>query len=340
MADEIRFGYTTGATLTAKVYNAAGTQQGSDVTMTEAGSTGHYSGDMPGSTAAGVYDIFLIESSDIVGTGVIDWNGSAEITRSDMTTATGFSTHAAPDLSNLDAAISSRSSHAAPDLSNLDVAVSSRSSHAAPDLSNLDATISSRSSHSAADVWTATTRTLSSFGTLVADIWSHATRTLSAFGFTVTTDSASRTASQADLANVALEATLTAMKGATFDGATDSLEAIRDRGDAAWVTGGGGSYSEANLHTHLDNYANKNNWKATVHSLNDIADTVLTRDLDDVSGKNEHSISGAVLFMLESERTPVSNTQATLTVKNPDGTTLYTKTLTLDENLNPVSGVT
>lgn len=38
-----------------------------------------------------------------------------------------------------------------------------------------------------------------------------------------------------------LEAHLTDIKGATFAGATDSLEAIRDRGDAAWITGGGGS---------------------------------------------------------------------------------------------------
>ena len=32
-----------------------------------------------------------------------------------------------------------------------------------------------------------------------------------------------------------------AIEGATFSGATDSLEAIRDRGDAAWTTGAGGS---------------------------------------------------------------------------------------------------
>ena len=38
---------------------------------------------------------------------------------------------------------------------------------------------------------------------------------------------------------VALEASLTAMKGATFSGSTDSLEAIRDRGDAAWITATG-----------------------------------------------------------------------------------------------------
>jgi hypothetical protein len=31
---------------------------------------------------------------------------------------------------------------------------------------------------------------------------------------------------------------LTDIKGGTFSGSTDSLEAIRDRGDAAWTTGG------------------------------------------------------------------------------------------------------
>ncbi len=34
---------------------------------------------------------------------------------------------------------------------------------------------------------------------------------------------------------------LTDIKGGTFSGATDSLEAIRDRGDVAWTTGAGGS---------------------------------------------------------------------------------------------------
>jgi hypothetical protein len=37
---------------------------------------------------------------------------------------------------------------------------------------------------------------------------------------------------------------LTDVKGATFAGATDSLEAIRNRGDSAWVTGGTGGGSE------------------------------------------------------------------------------------------------
>lgn len=41
-----------------------------------------------------------------------------------------------------------------------------------------------------------------------------------------------------------LENHLTGMKGATFDTATDSLEAIRNRGDAAWITGGGGGITQ------------------------------------------------------------------------------------------------
>ena len=37
---------------------------------------------------------------------------------------------------------------------------------------------------------------------------------------------------------------LTDIKGGTFSGATDSLEAIRDRGDTAWLTGGAGSIAD------------------------------------------------------------------------------------------------
>lgn len=42
-----------------------------------------------------------------------------------------------------------------------------------------------------------------------------------------------------------LPATLTSMAGATFDSATDSLEAIRNRGDAAWTTATGFSTHDA-----------------------------------------------------------------------------------------------
>ena len=60
-----------------------------------------------------------------------------------------------------------------------------------------------------------------------------------------------------------IPAQFTAIKGGTFDTATDSLEAIRNRGDSAWITGSGGSgldaagtraalgMSSANLDTQL-----------------------------------------------------------------------------------------
>lgn len=53
-------------------------------------------------------------------------------------------------------------------------------------------------------------------------------------------------------AAAALEATLTTMKGATFVESTDSLEALRDRGDAAWTTAAGFStHSAADVWTSV-----------------------------------------------------------------------------------------
>lgn len=50
-----------------------------------------------------------------------------------------------------------------------------------------------------------------------------------------------------------LEGHLTDIKGGTFSGTTDSLEAIRDRGDAAWLTGAGGSApTAADIRAEID----------------------------------------------------------------------------------------
>jgi len=46
-----------------------------------------------------------------------------------------------------------------------------------------------------------------------------------------------------------LDTKLNDIQGATFSSATDSLESIRDRGDAAWVTGAGGDATAANQTT-------------------------------------------------------------------------------------------
>lgn len=136
------------------------------------------------------------------------------------------------------------------------------------DVSNLDVAVSSRSSHSAADaasaVWAAGSRTLTGFGTLVADIatavWGAAARTLTAFGFTAganVTQVAGEAVTgvedfKADVSALALEASLTAMQGATFDTSTDSLEAIRDAVDAVEASGGSGTGSRTIVFTLSD----------------------------------------------------------------------------------------
>ena len=64
------------------------------------------------------------------------------------------------------------------------------------------------------------------------------------------------TAVAAIQAGIALEATLTAIKGATFATGTDSLEAIRNRGDAAWTTGGSGGGVNTVTLTYTDDDSN------------------------------------------------------------------------------------
>lgn len=70
---------------------------------------------------------------------------------------------------------------------------------------------------------------------------------------------------KADIGSLALEATLTAMKGATFVENTDSLEAIRNRGDAAWLTAAGFS-------TH----AAADVWSVATRALTDKAEFTLS----------------------------------------------------------------
>lgn len=75
-----------------------------------------------------------------------------------------------------------------------------------------------------------------------AQVESEVTDALNAYDPPTNTELNARTLPTADYA---LEATLTNMKGATFDNTTDSLEAIRNRGDAAWVTATGFSTLDA-----------------------------------------------------------------------------------------------
>ena len=183
MAGEITYdGLVTdsGKTLIAKVYSLSGTQIGTDVPLTEAGTTAIFNGDMP-ATGEGFYIFRVMEGNDILGRGRINWDGTAERQASTHSVADVYGEFTAGSnadafkadvsaiptnpvltndirLDNLDAAVSSRSSHGAPDLSAL---ATQSSVNAIPTnpvitsdsrLDNLDVAVSTRSSHAAPDL--------------------------------------------------------------------------------------------------------------------------------------------------------------------------------------------
>jgi hypothetical protein len=81
MSNELQYyGYPdqTGLTVTAKVYDAAGAQVGSDITTTEVGSLGIYTANMP-SAPFGQYGVRFFSGATLVGQGFINWDGSKEM---------------------------------------------------------------------------------------------------------------------------------------------------------------------------------------------------------------------------------------------------------------------
>ena len=130
---------------------------------------------------------------------------------------------------------------------------------------DINATISSRSLHDAAAVWSAGSRALSTPNDYKADV-----------------------------SSLALEATLTAMKGATFAGATDSLEAIRDRGDAAWITGTAGSDRLLMVDTTIATLASQTSFTLTAGSADDDAYNNCTIVIEDSAAATQKAM-GLVL---------------------------------------------
>ncbi len=170
---------------------------------------------------------------------------------------------------------------------------------------------------------------------------------------------------------MALEATLTAMKGATFSGTTDSLEAIRDRGDAAWITAtsvtvsdktgfslANGSIVTATFGTCVTPettktnqlvFTNTNKVDAAVLAANDFATAVaqkfaaiiLRRTMANIeSDSNGDTLALSSLYGLIQQAQESSVSDGTLTVKQTNGsTTLGTKTVTSDAAADPITGI-
>ena len=87
MANELQYYGTpateTGLTVVARVYNDAGTQVGPAVSTTEVGSRAIYRGDMP-SASVGEYGVRFFNGATLLGQGVILWDGTEEITLTDI----------------------------------------------------------------------------------------------------------------------------------------------------------------------------------------------------------------------------------------------------------------
>lgn len=128
----------------------------------------------------------------------------------------------------------------------------------------------------------------------------------------------------------------------TFDETTDSQEALRDRGDAAWVTATGFStldaagvrtavgLSSANLDTQLDALP-------TNSELATALTTALTATVaDSVPADGTRPSIASGVYMITQMLTEFAISGTTLTVKKPDGTTAL-MTFTLNDSANPTA---
>lgn len=96
MANEIQFPYvTTGlTTLTASMFKSgnagAGAGAVTGITLSDSTSAGVYWGSVPTSPAptAGKYTVTIYEGANIIGAGLLDWDGSDEIILNDIESKT------------------------------------------------------------------------------------------------------------------------------------------------------------------------------------------------------------------------------------------------------------
>jgi hypothetical protein len=155
MANELNIALSTGLTVTAQPYTA-GAASGSAINLSEVSTSGFYTGNMTG--ASGTYQLVFLSGGATVGTGQINWSGTAEIPFSTLTTAdipsaaisaiqakTDNLPSDPADQSLVESAISALS---IPTVVQIRTEMDSNSTK----LANLDATISSRSTLTTGDL--------------------------------------------------------------------------------------------------------------------------------------------------------------------------------------------
>jgi hypothetical protein len=135
----------------------------------------------------------------------------------------------------------------------------------------------------------------------------------------------------------AVDDAFTVIKGATWSGTTDTLEAIRDRGDVAWITGGGSGTGARTITVTVDDgtdplenaMVRMTEGVNTYTALSDVTG-VATFNLDDATyvvaiTKSGYSYAGTTLLVNGTEAETYSMTQVTPTI--PDDPALCTVTI-------------
>lgn len=112
-------------------------------------------------------------------------------------------------------------------------------------------------------------------------------------------------------------ALLLEVQGATFNNSTDSLEAIRDRGDAAWTTGAGGSDRLLMVDTTIATLATQVSFTLNAGSADDGAYNNCTIIIEDVATSAQKSL-GMVLDYVGSSKTVTLKEALAFTIATTD----------------------
>lgn len=114
-----------------------------------------------------------------------------------------------------------------------------------------------------------------------------------------------------------LDTKLNDIQGATFSTSTDSLEAIRDRGDAAWTTGAGGSDKLVLADTTIATLATQTSFTLTAGSADNDAYNNCTIVVEDVSTAVQKAV-GMVLDYVGSSKTVTLKEALAFTIATTD----------------------
>ena len=114
-----------------------------------------------------------------------------------------------------------------------------------------------------------------------------------------------------------LDTKLNDIQGGTFSSVTDSLEAIRDRGDAAWTTGAGGNDRLLMADTTIATLATQTSFTLTAGSADNDAYNNLSIVIEDVSTSTQKAV-GMVLDYVGSTKTVTLKEALAFTIATTD----------------------